>query len=146
MLWTCSEENGNLKNKKMQSCITWILLKVGLVFVIKTVTFLTVDDSSVSANWSSSSPDMAFSFPLQSPIFCPAKKSAKWDLPISSGKSQLFPDSTEAAIKEFTGKYIWTWGIWQGTQLSGSQLGWSPCPYSAGVMEAIQYPEVAHSS
>lgn len=52
----------------------------------------------------------------------------------------------EAAIKEFTGKYIWTWGIWQGTQLSGSQVGRSPCPYSTGVMEALQYPEVAHSS
>lgn len=32
-----------------------------------------VDDSSVSASWSSSSPDMVFSFPLQRPIFCPKK-------------------------------------------------------------------------
>lgn len=50
-------------------------MKIGLVFVIKAITFLTVDDSSASGNWSSSSPDMAFSFPLQRPIFCPAKKS-----------------------------------------------------------------------
>lgn len=124
-------ETWKTKQNKLQSCSRWMLWEIGLIFVIEVITFLTADGSSASASWSSSSPDMAFSFPLQRPIFCPAKKSPELDL----GKQPVI-----------------SWLKEQREQLRNllrnvsepraSERGWSPCPYSAGVREATQYPEL----
>lgn len=106
------------EKQKTHYCMRWMPLEVepSLVVVFKTITFVTVAESSASASWSSSSPDMAFNFPLQRPIFCPAKKSPKWDHQLCK-KPAISWLEEQAATEEFTRKYFSIWSTWEDTQL-----------------------------
>lgn len=97
---------------KTHDGMRWMLVEMeqSLDAVFKTITFLTVEESSDSATWSSSSPDMAFSFPLQRPIFCPAKKSPEWR-PVH----QLWKKATISWLEEQQQQFKswWRQSAWQ---------------------------------